>query len=112
MMKSSMRKTREFAASVAGRVLGEAGLDRWYRLIRDSQHRGEDGWYVAKDGAWRRCRVVSTEWDDPIMAASGCSDEFYSDFFRRDMADGCPLCREFAAENAGEADFVARMGHF
>lgn len=55
--------------------------------------------YVAE--VWKRgkyvrrraiCRLDTFDWDDLIMASSGCSGEFAADIARRDRAQGCPAC--------------------
>jgi hypothetical protein len=85
-------------------------LDGAYGKARDLQRREEDGWFKNKKGRWQMCRLAATDWDDPIMAMSGCSGEFASDFRKRDVRDGCPFCRGEVKENASEPDVMARWG--
>ena len=83
-----------------------------FRYVRDLGPKSEK--FPRK---WRRrgrgrfqtafCRLVETDWSDPIMEASGCSGEFANDFRKKDMRDGCPLCLGQVAENASEPDVMA-----
>lgn len=92
--------------------LSPGTLDSVYRRARDLQHREEDGWFRNKGTqVWQRCRIQSTEWDDPYMQESGCSGEFYGDFLRRDVADGCPRCTGQVLDNASEPDVMQRWGY-
>ncbi len=63
-----------------------------------------------RTGKFQNCRLETTDWDDPIMEASGCSGEFANDFRKRDLADGCPACTEAIAENGSEPDVMTRWG--
>lgn len=91
--------------------LSEDNLDRVYNDARNLQHREEEGWFTNKHtGKWQRCRLASTDWDDPIMAMSGCSDDFANDFRIKDLKDGCPMCTDNVAENASEPDVMSRWG--
>ena len=92
-------------------LLSDDALDEAYQVARQFQHRDEDGWYVSSRGEWRRCRLASTDWDDPTMAMSGCSGEFANEFRRKDVADGCPRCCEELAENGSEPDVLGRWGY-
>jgi len=63
-----------------------------------------------RSGRFRACRVTALDYDDPIMAMSGCAGEFANDFRKRDLREGCPRCLDEVAENASEPDVMARMG--
>lgn len=90
-------------------ALSENDLDRVSRLSREFQHREGDGWFRNKNTSeWQRCRLQSTEWDDPIMEMSGCAGEFANDFRKKDLRDGCPSCTGDVAENASEPDVMLR----
>ena len=98
-------------ASAALSQLSPESLDRAYRVARDLQHREEDGWFRNDETyEWQKCRLMDTEWDDPIMAESGCAGEFADDFRKKDLRDGCPFCTGAVVENASECDVMARWG--
>lgn len=91
--------------------LTENSLESVYRQARDLQHREEDGWFRNEETyEWQRCRMASTEWDDPIMEESGCAGEFANDFRKKDLRDGCPFCTGDVVENSSEPDVMARWG--
>ena len=107
-MKKIKQKFLRILAVVLAESSSEEGLDRLYRSARDRQHREEDHWYRNKAGAWQQCRIAATEWDDPMMRMSGCSEEFSNDFRKKDLHDGCPWCTGDVMENASEPDVMRR----
>lgn len=69
----------------------------------------------ARTSVAQTCRLdpqaLDMFYDDPMTSAYGVdTGEFVNDWRRKDIADGCPFCRQEVEDNLSEPDVMSRWG--